>query len=161
EILKTLLCFLTLVPLVEIGLVNLTPDPCAFDAHLRETMMRMAKERSRGRDLAPDRSDRAFQLVEESGRRTILQMPPRALRSVIKKTSPQLDAKQVAEVLEAFDRQKQEDPLAVLQAEPLPEGEAGAQFMTMSLVPNFEMTMYLAQATGSCIVTDSKVRFRE
>jgi hypothetical protein len=29
------------------------------------------------------------------------------------------------------------------------------------MVPNFEITMYLAQATGSCIVTDSVFRWRE
>lgn len=29
------------------------------------------------------------------------------------------------------------------------------------LAPNFEMTMYLAQATGACIVTDSVFRWRE
>ena len=29
------------------------------------------------------------------------------------------------------------------------------------LVPNFEMTMYLAQATGACIVTDSAFRWTE
>ena len=29
------------------------------------------------------------------------------------------------------------------------------------LVPNFEMTMYLAQATGACIVTDSPFRWSE
>ncbi len=31
----------------------------------------------------------------------------------------------------------------------------GGQFNLMKLAPNFEMTMYLAQATGSCIVTES------
>jgi hypothetical protein len=31
----------------------------------------------------------------------------------------------------------------------------------MKLAPNFEMAMYLAQATGSCIVTDSSFRWQE
>jgi len=31
----------------------------------------------------------------------------------------------------------------------------------MKLAPNFEMAMYLAQATGSCIVTDCLLRWRE
>jgi hypothetical protein len=31
----------------------------------------------------------------------------------------------------------------------------------MKLAPNFEMTLYLAQATGSCIVTDSFFRWQE
>jgi hypothetical protein len=31
----------------------------------------------------------------------------------------------------------------------------------MKLAPNFEMAMYLAQATGSCIITDSLIRWQE
>src|SRR5689334_9308479 len=31
----------------------------------------------------------------------------------------------------------------------------------MTLAPNFEMALYLAQATGSCIVTDSRPRWDE
>jgi hypothetical protein len=31
----------------------------------------------------------------------------------------------------------------------------------MALVPNFEMAIYLAQATGSCIVTDNSYRWEE
>jgi hypothetical protein len=30
-----------------------------------------------------------------------------------------------------------------------------------NLAPNFEMTMYLAQATGSCIITDNSFRWQE
>ena len=37
EFLKTVLFFLTVMPLVEAGLVNLIPDPCNFDFRLRKT----------------------------------------------------------------------------------------------------------------------------
>jgi hypothetical protein len=50
------------------------------------------------------------------------------------------------------------DPLAVLQEGSL---KGGGQMNMFKLVPNFEMTMYLAQATGACIVTDSPVRWIE
>ena len=40
-------------------------------------------------------------------------------------------------------------------------GKAGGQMNMFKLVPNFEMTMYLAQATGACIVTDSPFRWKE
>ena len=40
-------------------------------------------------------------------------------------------------------------------------GKTGGQFNVMKLAPNFEITMYLAQATGSCIVTDSLFRWTE
>jgi hypothetical protein len=52
---------------------------------------------------------------------------------------------------------RERDPLAVLQ-----EGSLeGGQFTPFEMAPNFEITMYLAQATGSCIVTDSVFRWRE
>jgi hypothetical protein len=161
EILKTLLCFLTLAPLVEAGLAYLTPDPAAFDPHLHRTMMAMARARTDGLDLKPEKSDRAFRLMQDAGRRAMLQIPDYALRAQVKKVSPHLDEKQVLGVLAALDRSKEKDPLAVLQANAVPEGEAGGQFMMMTLAPNFEMAMYLAQATGSCLITDSKPRFLE
>jgi hypothetical protein len=40
-------------------------------------------------------------------------------------------------------------------------GKDGGQMIMFKLVPNFEMTMYLAQATGACIVTDSPFRWKE
>ena len=42
EFLKTILFFLNVMPLVDLGLINLIPDPCDFDFHLREQMMSMA-----------------------------------------------------------------------------------------------------------------------
>ena len=43
----------------------------------------------------------------------------------------------------------------------MPAGRAGGQLAMTQLAPNFEVTMYLAQATGSCIVTDSAHRWRQ
>jgi len=64
-------------------------------------------------------------------------------------------------VLGYIEQLKENDPLAVLQEDSLAGGEKGGQLNLMKLAPNFEMTMYLAQATGSCIVTDSLFRWTE
>ena len=64
-------------------------------------------------------------------------------------------------MLRYIERLKERDPLAVLQEDSLAGGEKGGQFNLMKLAPNFEMAMYLAQATGSCIVTDSPFRWGE
>ena len=53
------------------------------------------------------------------------------------------------------------DPLAVLQEGSLEGGKDGGQMNMFKLAPNFEMTMYLAKATGACIVTDSPFRWTE
>jgi hypothetical protein len=60
-----------------------------------------------------------------------------------------------------MEQLKERDPLAVLQEGSLAGGKEGGQFSMMKLCPNFEMTMYLAQATGTCIVTDSPFRWTE
>jgi hypothetical protein len=50
---------------------------------------------------------------------------------------------------------------AVYTGHTLEGGEKGGQLNMMKLAPNFEMAMYIAQATGSCIVTDSRFRWDE
>jgi hypothetical protein len=161
EILKTLLGFLELMPLVEAGLVILTPDPGAFDYHLRDQAYRLAKDRCEGLDLKPQKNERIVQLMEEDAHRAVMNMPPEVMVSEFRRTAPGSDDLTDAEILAGLEQLKLRDPLASLQAEPLAEGEAGGQYVMASLAPNFEMTMYLAQATGSCIITDAKPRFTE
>lgn len=150
------------MPLVEIGLVNLIPDPCDFNAHLRDQMFHMATARSVGvkHDLSKD--PRLNALMKEESKRHRMLMPRDALRSRLLRNVPGMDEVKVEEALRGFDLLKERDPLAVLQEGSLEgDSEKGGQFHMMKLVPNFEMAMYLAQATGSCIVTDSFVRWTE
>ena len=71
------------------------------------------------------------------------------------------DEQQVEAAIRSGVRMRELDPLGVLQEGSLEGGKAGGQMNMFKLVPNFEMTMYLAQATGSCIVTDSPFRWTE
>lgn len=61
-------------------------------------------------------------------------------------------------LVDVIERMKVEDVLAILQDDPLTNG---GQFEIMKMAPNFEMAMYLAQATGAQILTDSPFRWRE
>jgi hypothetical protein len=161
EFLKTILFFLNIMPLVDLGLVNLIPDPCDFDFHLRQQMMSMARARSTGTQFDPKNDPRLQKTMEEDNRRGIMLMPPEAMRSQLRKLMPHLDEKQVEEAMRAGTRMRERDPMAVLQEGSLEGGKAGRQMTMFKLAPNFEMTMYLAQATGACIVTDSPFRWRE
>jgi hypothetical protein len=60
-----------------------------------------------------------------------------------------------------IEKLKEDDPLAVLQADSLGGGENGGQFRMLKLAPNFEISLFLAQATGASIVTDSAFRWHE
>jgi hypothetical protein len=149
------------MPLVDLGLVNLIPDPCDFDFHLREQMMRMARARSTGTQFDPKSAPRLQKTMEEDTRRGIMLMPPDGMRRQIRKLMPHLDDEQVEAVMRHSMRMRERDPLAVLQEGSMEGGKAGGQMNMSKLVPNFEMTMYLAQATGACIVTDSPFRWTE
>lgn len=149
------------MPLVELGLVNLIPDPCDFNAHLRDQMFRMATARSAGVKLDLSKEPRLKALMEEDSKRSMMLWPRDAMRSRMLRTIPGMDTVKVEEMLRGLELLKERDPLAVLQEGSLEGGKKGGQFHVMKLAPNFEMAMYLAQATGSSIVTDSYLRWTE
>jgi hypothetical protein len=149
------------MPLVDLGLVNLIPDPCDFDFHLREQMMSMARARSAATQYDSKKDPRLQKQMEEDNRRGIMLMPPDAMRRQLRKLNPNLDEEEVEAAMRAGLRMRERDPLAVLQEGSMEGGKDGGQMNMFKLVPNFEMTMYLAKATGACIVTDSPFRWME
>lgn len=161
EFLKSVVLFMTIMPLVKQGLITLFPDPCNFDFHLRDQMFKMARFRSREVKIDPKEESVFKKMMEEEHKRSVLLLSRVALRRQVLRASPELDEKAVEAVLDSFDLLREQDPLAVLQEGSLEGGKDGGQFMPFKMAPNFEITMYLAQATGSCIVTDSIFRWRE
>lgn len=161
EFLKTIMFFLKVMPLVDLGLINLTPDPCDFDFHLREQMMSMAQARSAATRFDAKNDPRLHKQMEEDNRRSMMLMPPDAMRRQLRELMPHLDEAQVEAAMRYTARTTEMDPLAVLQEGSLEGGKGGGQMNMFKLAPNFEMTMYLAKATGACIVTDSPFRWTE
>lgn len=159
EFLKTILFFLNVMPLVDRGLVNLIPDPCDFDFHLRDQMMSMAHARAPLYDPKDDL--RIQKTTKDDARRSIMLIPPDAMRRDILKLNPNISEHEVDGVMFASMQMREADPLAVLQEGSMEKGEGGGQLNMFKLAPNFEMTMYLAQATGASIVTDSPFRWEE
>lgn len=162
EVLKSVLLFLQLQPLIEAGMINLFPDPWDFDHHLRQQTMYLAKER--GRIIRPliAADDSGFKdLASEDFRRTLYQLSEDGQRKMLKRYSPELDADQIEDLLRGFEVLKEEDPYAVLQEGAQLDSENGGQYAMLKLTPNFEMTMYVAQATGASIITDHPVRWKE
>lgn len=159
EFLKTVIFFLKVMPLVDLGLINLIPDPCDFDFHLRKQMMSMARARAARFD--PKLDSRLQKTIEEDSRRGIMLMSPDAMRRQLRKFKPNLKDEEVEAALSGGLRMRERDPLAVLQEGSLEGGKGGGQMNMFKLAPNFEMAMWLAQATGACIVTDSPLRWSE
>ncbi len=161
EFLKSVVLFLNIMPLVEQGLVNLTPDICNFDFHLRDQMYRMAQLRSPGLERDADNELRLRQLIDEDTRRSLMSLPRDALQRQLRKASPELDEAGLDNAVRLIERAREEDPLAVLQEGSFEGGREGGLLHMMKLAPNFEIAMYLAQATGACIVTDCIFRWNE
>ncbi|HSZ73474.1 MAG TPA: DUF4238 domain-containing protein, partial [Rhizomicrobium sp.] len=161
EFLSSVLLFFSLMPLIGQGLVNLIPDPCDFDPHLRSQMWDMARARSTGLRVNIHEDAVFERLMKEDYKRDMLMMPQDALRARILKSSPELKEDEIQDFLARIERLKEDDPLAVLQDDSLGGGEKGGQLRMMKLAPNFEITLYLAQATGSSIVTDNLFRWNE
>lgn len=161
EFLKSVVLFTAIVPLIQQGLVILFPDPCNFDFHLRDQMLQMARFRSREMKANSKEEAGLQEILKEDQKRSLLLLPREALRRHVLRASPELDEKTVEVVLDGFDTLRERDSLAVLQEGSLEGGEGGGQFTSFKMAPNLEITMYLAQATGSCIVTDSVFRWRE
>lgn len=158
EALKTLMTFLQLMPLVEAGLVTLIPDPCDFDFHLRDQMMAMAEVRSRTIKFGPSDDPRLEAVMQEDMRRMMLNMPKEVLAKQMLKIAGDTEPLGVDTLIGLIEQMKVDDMLSILQDDPLMDG---GQFEVMKMAPNFEMAMYLAQATGAQILTDSPFRWRE
>lgn len=158
EALKTLMTFLQLMPLVEAGLVTLIPDPCDFDFHLRDQMMAMARARSRTIKFGPSDDPRLEAVMQEDMRRMMLNMPTETLAKRMLEMAGDDEPIGINTLVELIEQMKVDDMLAILQGDPLMDG---GQFEVMKMAPNFEIAMYLAQATGAQILTDSIFRWRE
>jgi len=158
EILKSLMTFMSVMPLVEIGLVHLIPDPCDFDLHLRGQMMQMAQVRAKALDFNLADDPRMEKVIQEDMHRSMLLMPKKALRARLAEMPQSGNIVSADEMMSFIEQSKMDDPLAVLQEDSL---LSGGQFEIMKMAPNFEMSMYLAQATGAQILTDSPFRWRE
>lgn len=161
EFLKSVMFMFTTWPLIACGLINLVPDPCIFDAHLREQMFAMAKSRLRGIKPDPQTDAQFKKLFQEDYKRGMMSLPTEALKRQFAKSSPGISEAELNEFVQGVQILRERDPLVPLQEDTLDGGKEGGQLNMMKLSPNFEMAMYIAQATGSCIVTDSPFRWAE
>ena len=159
EFIKTVFLFLTLMPLVETGYVNLIPDPTVFDLHLQEQMMHLARERSATMKVSSDLEPRAMELMKLDFKRNLMSMPDDGLRRQLRTSSPELSETEMDDVVAHIRRARDLDPLAAVH-EGLLDGKGG-QLNLAKMAPNFEMALYIAQATGASIVTNSPHRWRE
>lgn len=153
EFLKSALAVIEFGPLIDRGIINLFPDPGFFDHHLERQMISMARSRSDRPRLDHALDDRTKWATMEDFKRSLLLIPKEAQKARIRELMPDVTEERVGDVLEALEQRKESDPYAVLQPGSLKDG---GQMLFQKMAPNFEITLFLAQATGSFVLTDAR-----
>ena len=159
ETIKNLMFLFLIMPWVEIGVINLFPDPWNFNYSLMMTVMKEAKKR---RDLIKI-DDKSFKEMEklffEDYKRNILSLPDNNFRKFLRQASPDISEEELSMLVDYAKRMNAQDPLADLN--PNKSVKKSSQRMVSRITPNIEMSMFLAQSTGSMIITDHSFRWSE
>lgn len=156
QALKDFLLMLELEPYIDYGLINLIPDPSNFDLSLMKAMMDMATSR-RG-TVESERDVVAVTKLAIEDHLNVIHMMPRDVKFRSLVSGFRMPEDVAAPLIDALEANAETSPLTMLQ--PTQAGSDG-QFMLFSMVPNYEMVLFIAQVTGSVIVTDSESRWIE
>ncbi|MFT5138042.1 MAG: hypothetical protein ACI8XV_003090 [Arenicella sp.] len=158
QTLKNIFLLLSIEPFVMSGRVNFIPDPCMFDNLLHREMINMAKERSGSQSINKAEKQRMMKLGEDDFFRTMRGQSRERLKHQVAHYDPGLSDEEVENIVEYMRKLNDGDPLAILQEDLY---DKGGQLMMTSMAPNFEMALFMAQITGSAILTDSETRWDE
>ncbi len=161
DFLKSAFLLICLMPLIQMGVINLIPDPAIFDHHLRDQMMFLAEERHARPDTGVDPDARIKWLFSENLKRGMLAMPADVRRAQIMKAVPDVSEDEVEDLLKYQEQMRENDPFAAIDDNAVIDGKKGGLFQSIKMAPNFEMSLYIARATGSYIITDSSHRWKE
>lgn len=154
--LKDFLFMLELEPYIGYGLINLIPEPSNFDPRLKRAMMDMATSR-RGTVQSRKDYEAYTKLAIEDFLNSIHTMPRNVrIRSLVSDFG--IPENLAVQSIDTLDANAEAFPLTMLQ--PIEAGDGG-QLMQCSMSPNYEMSLFTAQITGSVIVTDSESRWLE
>jgi hypothetical protein len=158
QTLKNVILLLKLEPFIRAGLVHLVPDPGEVCATLGQLIRDVVTDRTAGWKPPKGGLNRLLKLGEEEHRRFMGMLPEDSLRRYVVEHMPQPDTEMTDQIIAYIRRQTEADPYALLQ--PLPVGEAGAQFQMYKGL-NLESALYLATLTGSVIHIDTDAHWEQ
>lgn len=159
ESLKNILLFMQLMPFIEKGYINFIPDPCDFDFHLRTQKHTMAKERTQKQPFN-NKDKIVMKFLNKNDFEHIFSSfsTPKKTQE-LKKIFPNFSHKEIENTLNDIELKLQQDSLAPLQKNIF--NKAGGQLILFNMNPNFEISLFLCQITGSIFLTDSDTRWEE
>lgn len=147
-----------LAPWIESGIVNMIPNPMDFDFRLRKEIYDMAQKRYEANKDGYDKDIKKYANEEgkEEFKRMYMRMPVDALRRRIKDYKPSASQKEIDGLVDYWLQQRKSDPL-LLDEEMTTEGEMKIKRMGA----NLELGLYLGQATGSYLYTNTPFQWKE
>jgi Protein of unknown function (DUF4238) len=156
QALKDILLMLELEPYIGYGFINLIPDPSNFDLNLMTAMMDMATYRQGTVVSQRDMQANTKLAIEDYLNSIHMMSRDVKIRSLVSDFGMPEDV--AAQLIDTLEVNAEASPLTMLQ--PIqPDGDG--QLMQFSMMPNYEMSLFVAQITGSVIVTDSESRWIE
>jgi hypothetical protein len=153
QILKDLMMFLHLQMQVEEGFINFVPELIPFNLKLAKEMFQMARENSIEGLMSEQEFEKMKFIIEEDYR---VALPRHLIEQEVMRKYPHASESQRQEITEYNYQENIKHPYA-----PIEETAGSRLFNSYSMLPNLEMTLFLAQVTGSVIVTDSDFRWRQ
>lgn len=157
--LKNIIFFISFIPLIQSGHINLIPDPLNFNPALRKQIMDEAEKRRKEVKLDDKSIEPMKKSAMEDYKRFLFSLPDDSLRNIIKRANSEISDEDLEKMLDYVKKKNEQDPLAPLHP-PMP-GKGSGQMLISHLGPNLELGMFLAQATGSFILTHHPYRWSE
>lgn len=158
QALKDFMFMLQMEPFIRLGLINLIPDPSEFDMPLMRGMMEMAKERSLKQQILTNQDQHLLTSISIEDLLNSTAIMPREARIQLLIHEFGLDEEEATNTIDELESQAEISPLMLLQKTGYKDS---GQFLQFRMAPNYEMSLLIAQATGSVLVTDSSSRWQE
>ncbi|CAD5509568.1 Uncharacterised protein [Escherichia coli] len=156
--LKDFLFFLQMEPFIGLGLINIIPEPVEFDTELMRAMLGMVRDRGqRNEPIHKQDLQRHFILSTQDLLNSTALMP-RDMRVNFLVSQFGLNEMSASEIITTSELNAASSPLTLLQKTSV---GSGGQLMMSRNGPNYEMALFIAQVTGSVIVTDSISRWEQ
>lgn len=151
QLLKNVMFWLMLEPLIRAGKVVVFPDPGDMSPEFQHAMREMAQERTANWHPKPQDYVEFRRFAEEDTKRSLLQLPDDVLRPIFKRAAPDKSDAFIQQVIDHMRLEAERDPLALLQV--LPDATLLNQTFALRSV-NLEVAVFIAQSLGAIIVTN-------
>lgn len=151
QLLKNVMFWLMLEPLIRAGKVVVFPDPGDMSPAFQHAMLEMAKERTANWHPKPEDYVEFRGLAKEDMERSLLQLPDDVLRPMFKRATSDTSDISIQDAIDYMRRRAERDPFALLQV--VPDAAQLSQTITIRSV-NLEVALFIAQSLGAVLVTN-------